>query len=162
LTFRIIAIGFLLLVPSCDRPNDPDGAADGSASAVGCAELDLLSQVGCFADLAVESGDLGPCDGAAHEGVRYQCYAVVAERRDDPRTCQQIPSTTAEHLSLKDLCLSDIAKSRLDPELCGAVETVGFRDGCYFKVAEGIPDRELCSGISEEGLKRLCVEGRSP
>lgn len=149
------------MVCSCERPSDSDEATDGSAGVAECAELDLLSQVGCYADLAEESGELGPCESTTHEGVLHQCYAVVAERRDDPRICQQIPSTTTEHLSLRDLCLSDIAKNRLDPELCGAVETVGFRDGCYFTVAEGVPDSKLCSEITDEGLQRLCIEGPS-
>ena len=153
------AIGLLLLVGSCQ--GDPDGAADGSASLAACAELDLLLQIGCYADAAVERGDLGPCEAAVHEGVQYQCYAVVAERQDDPSLCQQIPTPTAEHLLLKDACLSDIAKNGLDPELCGAVEAEGLRDGCYFAVAEGIPDRTVCSEITDEGLKRLCFERSS-
>jgi len=160
-SLRLIAIGLLLLVSSCQRDRPRDSDADSFASAAGCAELDLLSQVVCYADSAVERGDLVPCEAAAHEGVQYQCYAVVAERQDDPRLCQEIPPTTAEHLSLKDLCLSDIAKNRLDPELCGAVQAEGIRDGCYFAVAEGIPDRTICTEVTDEGLRRLCVEGPS-
>ena len=160
----IIIVVVLLVAGSCqsDRRGDPGAGDRSGAESTGCAEMDLLEQVGCLADLAVRQGDLGACDAASHEGVQYQCYAVVAERQDDQLICQQIPSTTAEHLSLKDLCLSDIAKNRLDPELCSAVRAAGVRDGCYFTVAEGIPDRSLCVRVTDQGLRRLCAEEPMP
>lgn len=158
-------IALLVAVSSCraDRQAKPDSIGDGpQADSAVCADMDLLERVGCFADLAVREGDLGGCDAAAHEGVKYQCYAVVAERQDDPLVCRKIPLATAEHLSLRDLCLSDIAKNRRDPEICSEVETVGFRDGCYFAVAEETSDLTLCTRINDDGLNRLCREGGGP
>jgi hypothetical protein len=118
--------------------------------------MGLIEQVACYADLAVGTGNLEACEQAGHEGVRYQCLAVFAERTEDPIPCRQIPETTEEHLELKDLCLSDVTKARMDPALCEEISVPGFRDGCFFGVAQGIPDPNLCARITDEGLRNQC------
>ncbi len=58
----------------------PDGAA-AQESYPNCELVqNLFEQIECFSSLAVEKKDMAVCDGALHEGVRYQCYAVFAEK----------------------------------------------------------------------------------
>ncbi len=88
--------------------------------------------------------------------MRYQCYAIFAERKDDLEACEAIPAEGEDLTTLHGVCISDIAVNRSDSELCARVEPEGIRDGCYLKVAEATDNRELCDKIVDRGLKSTC------
>lgn len=124
-----------------------------------CSEFkaDLVGQITCFSAAAAERDDLTVCDQAFHEGVQYQCYALFAERRDNPEACEKIPTDTEEMQGLRDVCLSDVAANREDPELCATIVTPGLRDSCYAKVAERTGDLAICEQIEDPVLKSGCT-----
>lgn len=94
---------------------------------------------------------------AIHEGVRFQCYAIFAEHTASPEVCHRIPSKTAEHLTLIDGCLSDVALKARNPNNCEAISTPGIRDSCYLKLAKNLGKQALCGKIQDNGLKSVCT-----
>jgi hypothetical protein len=124
----------------------------------GCAaHKNLFEQISCYAAGAKAADDPAPCDQAAHEGVRYQCYAIFAEYSASPDVCRRIPATTDEHRALIDACLSDVALRLHDPELCEQIVTSGLRDSCYLKLARELSERDLCVKIKDDGLRSSCT-----
>lgn len=122
-----------------------------------CLKKGIFEQIGCLSDLAAKNGDASVCDSAAHEGVRYQCYAVTAEKIGDWETCLEIPLKSKEHVELRDLCISDVAKKNVDSTLCEKIQTGNFKDSCYLKVYRKTNDSSLCENISDPGIKSLCT-----
>ncbi len=117
-----------------------------------------IEQIECYVDHATRTGDPEICREASHEGLRYQCFAVVAEKRKDAALCDTIPLSSDEHLALRDVCLSDVAATLEDAALCERIETAGLRDSCYFKIARATDDPSLCNRIVDLGLRSGCPE----
>ena len=113
----------------------------------------LIDQTLCYAALATKHDDVSICNAASHEGVRYQCYAIYAERRSNPDVCEEIPSKSADHKGLRDACISDVAKKVGDFTLCEKVQTQGLRDSCYWGIAKKTGDTSLCEKIQDNRLK---------
>jgi hypothetical protein len=132
------------------------GPAETEADAC-LAETQVIEQLLCLADIAKRAADPEPCLRAAHEGVRWQCVAILAEHLKDAGLCRTIPRTDEEYQGLYDICLSDIAEVRQDPALCTEIETQGLRDSCYLKVVQRGASSELCARIVDPGLKSACT-----
>ena len=43
-------------------------------------KADVFEQIKCLTDQAVELNDVAVCDRSKHVGVKYQCYAIYAEK----------------------------------------------------------------------------------
>jgi hypothetical protein len=129
--------------------------AQGSAEE--CLTQGIIEQIGCLSDLAARKKDASVCGAASHEGVRYQCYAVAAEKLGHWKTCLEIPPKSTEHVELRDVCISDVAENKKDSSLCEKIETGNFRDSCYLKVYQKTGDSALCDKISDPGLKSMCT-----
>ena len=121
-----------------------------------CAEAGVIEQITCFTNAAKRHEDLTVCDQAEHTGVRYQCYALYAEHKQDPAPCRRIPTDDEEMQSLADVCLSDVAALKKDPQLCAEMETVTLRDDCYSKVAREVDNTEVCKNIRDEARRNFC------
>lgn len=117
----------------------------------------LIEQISCYVSYAKAENDLSHCDKAAHEGVRYQCYAIYAEYSKSPEICHKIPSTSEDHRSLIDACLSDVAIKTHNSNLCEKIKTSGLRDSCYFKLAKNLNKTVFCENIQDAGLKSMCT-----
>jgi hypothetical protein len=121
-------------------------------------DRDLFEQITCLVDLAVDEEDVSICDAATHGGVRYQCYAMVAEKLANLDICGKIPSgAQGETGQLHDLCVSDVAVNLKDYELCQRIKTPGLRDGCYLQIYQQTDDMSLCEMIQDLGMKSLCT-----
>lgn len=105
----------------------------------------------CLAKVAKDSETPSVCMLSRREGVRWQCLAIYAAHSGDGELCRSIPTTTAEHLRLRDLCLSDVALARESPALCKQIQAPGLRDSCYLKIA-----RSLCERINDKNVKSQC------
>lgn len=139
---------------NAERPSPPPPAV---AKATPCAEIeDPFEQIDCYVTLATSSDDPSACNQAAHEGVKYQCYAILAERRSSTELCDAIPATSQDHRDLRDICISDVAKKVADPHLCERVQSAGLRDGCYSLIGQKTGNKALCEKIQDPGLKSLC------
>ena len=117
----------------------------------------LFDQVLCYAALATKHEDVSICNAASHDGVRYQCYSIYAERQSNPDACEEIPSSSADHKALRDACISDVAKKIGDFKLCEKVQTQGLRDSCYWGIVKKTGDTSLCEKIQDNGLKSGCT-----
>jgi hypothetical protein len=135
----------------------PAQLAGARSSAEECLTKGIIEQIGCLSDLAAGEKDASVCDAAAHEGVKYQCYAVAAEKLGHWETCLEIPPKSKEHIELRDVCISDVAENNKDSSLCEEIETRNFRDSCYLKVYRKTGDSALCGKISDPGLKSMCT-----
>jgi hypothetical protein len=122
-----------------------------------CLEKGIFGQISCLSDLAAEREDASVCGAAAHEGVKYQCYAVAAEKLGDWNTCYEIPTDSKDGIELRDLCISDVAEKNADSDLCKKIETANFKDSCYLKVWRKTGDSTLCEKISDAGIKSMCT-----
>ena len=120
-------------------------------------KADVFEQIKCLTDRAVELNDVAVCDRSKHVGVKYQCYAIYAEKAGNWEICNRIPTDNKDLLDLKSICISDVAKELLKEELCEKVDVLGFKDGCYMKIAESTDNKILCEKISDPGIKSLCT-----
>jgi hypothetical protein len=146
LVFAALVISLSLSPQAC--------AADNASE---CLEKGIFKQISCLSDLAASKGRASVCDAAEHEGVKYQCYAVAAEKLGDWKACFEIPAKSREHVELRDVCISDVADKTADSDLCDKIETSNFKDSCYLKVKNKTGDSALCSRISDTGIKSMCT-----
>ncbi|MCP3994645.1 MAG: hypothetical protein GY722_06200 [bacterium] len=146
----VVAVSAVLLsCLGCASDEKPDSAQCEDAE-------NLIEQIDCYATLATKGSDPSVCDLSSHEGVKYQCHAVVAERLGNVELCDQIPVTSSDHQQLRDVCVSDVAKKTLDDLLCDGIQTVGLRDSCYVKIGRETKNTALCAKIQDPGLRSLC------
>ena len=154
----LFLICFMFLIISNYVSADESSSADTSLEEKTCGKKkNLIDQLLCYAALATKLDDVSICDAASQEGVRYQCYAIYAERRFKPDVCEAIPSKSAELKDLRDVCISDVAKKAGDFTLCEKIETQGLRDSCYWGVAKKTGDTSICEKIQDKGLKSTCT-----
>lgn len=117
----------------------------------------VFEQLRCLADQAVARRDVSVCDRSKHVGVKYQCYAIYAEKAEDWEICNRIPPKNKDFIDLRAICISDVAKKMKKEELCGKVTVQGFRDACYLKIAGSTGNKVLCKKILDPGTKSLCT-----
>jgi hypothetical protein len=151
-SFRFFLCSFLIITLDASVASGAEPNIDACA-----ARKNLLEQISCYAAKAKAADDPAPCDQAALEGVRYQCYAIFAEYAASPDVCRRIPATTDEHRALIDVCLSDVALRLHDPDLCEQIVTSGLRDSCYLKLARELSERDFCVKIKDDGLRSSCT-----
>ena len=129
-----------------------------SKEIVTCADkTNVFKQLDCFVSLAIYNDDVKICDNTKHEGVKYQCYAMFAERTKNWNICKSIPNETNEHKDLRSVCISDVAEVVMNSTLCDNIETPGIKDSCYLKVFKKTKDPNICEKIKGSGLKSLCT-----
>lgn len=117
----------------------------------------IFERLLCFADAAEAAENPDLCRAAADDGVKWQCLAIYAERKDLPALCHEIPAEDEEGQGLRDVCLSDIAAKRGAADLCAEIVTPGLRDSCYVKAMPENPASAYCGKIEDPGLKSLCT-----
>jgi hypothetical protein len=138
------------------QPTEPPPAR--ASAAAHCGDLPgAIEQIECYVDRATLVGHPKPCQEAAADGVRYQCYAVLAARLKDASLCDDIPTSSDEARQLRDACLSDVAEVLSEAALCTRISTTGLRDSCFFKIAGATGDTTLCERIGDPGLKSGCT-----
>ena len=120
-------------------------------------KANVFEQIKCLTDRAVELKNVAVCDQSKHVGVKYQCYAIYAERVGNWEICNHIPTDNKDLLDLKSICISDVAKKMMKEELCEKVDVLSFKDGCYMKIAESTGNKILCEKISDPNVKSFCT-----
>lgn len=154
----LFSICFMYLIISNYVSAGESSNADSSLDEKTCGKKkNLIDQILCYAALATKLDDVSVCDAASHDGVRYQCYAIYAERRSKPDVCEAIPLKSAELKGLRDVCISDVAKKAGDFTLCEKIKTQGLQDSCYLGVAKNTGDTSICEKIKDKGLKSGCT-----
>lgn len=156
----VVVAAILLLsfgcVPTDDSQQSTTPTMKGGPSSQ-CEDLEnLLERIECYVTVATDEDDPSLCGQSSHEGVKYQCYAILAERRSSEALCRVIPSRSPDQQNLRDICISDVAKKILSPPLCEEIETVGLRDSCYAKIGQETGNMALCENIQDPGLRSLC------
>jgi hypothetical protein len=162
---RSIYAGSLIIAVSCLAFGCVGGPEQGAGEqperaeiAVDCGSLaGPIEQIECHVDRATQAGHPKPCQEAAEEGVRYQCYAILAGRLKDASLCDDIPPSSDESRALRDVCLSDVAEVLKETALCERITAPGLYDSCYFKIARATGDTSLCDSIDDPGLKSGCT-----
>ena len=156
----IVVVAISLWSLGC-TPGDESPRASASttkeASAGECEDLEnVLDRLECYVALATDKDDPSVCGQSSHEGVEYQCYAIIAERRGSEELCHVIPAGSPDHQELRDICISDVAEKLLNPLLCERIQTVGLRESCYAKIGRDTGDKTLCEEIRDPGLRSIC------
>ena len=160
--FSVVALTCSLSLASlgCGPAEDPRQASELTTKdepAGQCENLvGVLERIECYVKLATDNDDPSVCGQSTNEGVAYQCYAIVAERRSDDGLCDFIPSRSPDHRQLKDICISDVAKKTLNPLACDRIQTAGLRDSCYAKIGQETGNMELCEKVQDPGLRSMC------
>jgi len=94
---------------------------------------------------------LTACDEANEQAVRYQCYAIFAERTGTATPCRRIPTSDQDYRQLRDVCLADVAAALGSSDLCEEVQSDGLRDGCWLSTSRRTGDQTLCERIGPDG-----------
>ncbi len=153
----VILLSSLGCTPTED-PQPPPMPTTGTASAPQCEDVEnLFQRIECYASLATDKDDPSVCGQSSHEGVKYQCYAVLAVRRSSRELCDLIPLRSPDHQELRDICISDVAKKTMSPLLCAGIGTIGLKDSCYAKIGQATGDTTLCQKIQDPGLRSICT-----
>jgi len=151
-------IAMALGLAACGEPGAQSQAPDSITARADCADVEnVIDRTLCFADRAEAAGDLAPCDGADAEGVRFQCYAIYAERAETVEPCHRIPTDSEDGSDLRDACVSDVAKVTERAELCEEIVSHGLRDSCWLGVFRKTEDPALCDRIEDAGLRSACT-----
>lgn len=156
-TICLLGVSLFVACSPADETARPSDSATQETSRGQCEDVtDLLGRIDCYVELAVDTDDPSACGQSTHEGVEYQCYAIVAERRQSAELCDLIPSRSSNHEKLKDICISDVAGAAENPALCAEVRAPGLKDSCYLKISQAIGDSTLCDDIQDPGLRSVC------
>lgn len=154
------ASAILLSSLSCSPDDEPDpapGPKSGAVSAAQCERIEnVFKQIECYVTLATDEEDPSMCGLSSHDGVKYQCYAILAERLGSRDLCDQIPLASLDHQELRDICISDVAKKILNYVVCDEIQTMGLRDSCYAKIGQETKNTTLCEKIQDPGLRSMC------
>jgi hypothetical protein len=154
----IVVVAILLSCAGCAPTEDPEPSPQVLMEALGqCEDVkSVFERIECFVALATDKDDPSVCGHSSHEGVKYQCYAILAERRGSRELCNMIPPRSRDYVELSDICISDVAKKTLSPLLCEGIQTAGLRDSCYAKIGQESKDKTLCQKIEDPGLRSIC------
>lgn len=153
----VVAAMILFSIVGCGTEIDTQDSSSVPKASGHCQAIEsVFEKLGCFVTLADTSDDPSLCGESSIEGVEFQCYAILAERRDDKALCGLIPPRSGEHQSLRDTCISDVAKKVLEPRLCEEIVTVGLRDSCYAQIGREMGDSNLCEKVLDAGLRSIC------
>jgi hypothetical protein len=156
----IVIVAIFVLSLGCGPADDSQQASaltTKGESANQCENLvGVLERIECYVKLATDNDDPSVCGQSSHEGVEYQCYAIVAERQSDEGLCDLIPPRSPDHQKLRDICISDVAKKTVNPLACDRIQTAGLRDSCYAKIGQETGNAELCEKVQDPGLKSMC------
>ena len=154
---NVVAAMILLSIVGCSTESDTQNGFSALKASAHCQDIEsVFAQLECFVALADARDDPSLCSESSIEGVELQCYAILAERRSDKALCNQIPLRSAEHQSLRDICISDVAKKVLESRYCEEIVTVGLRDSCYAQIGKELGDLDLCKEIGDAGIRSIC------
>ncbi len=148
----------ILLATSCsgDRP-EPADEIDRGAVIQDCEGIaKTFDRIRCLGEFAAQQGDRQICAESEDEFVRYQCYGLYAQRKDDLDACDLIPLDDPELLILHTACVTEIAVKRDEVELCANLERQSSRDACYLRFAEVSREPEHCERVINPAIKRDC------
>lgn len=156
--FMVVVVSFLAFACGSGAVQETEARHGRAEAAADCATVaGPIKRIECYVDRATQAGHPKPCQEAADEGVRYQCYAILAGRLKDATLCDDIPPSSDETRALRDACLSDVAEVLQETALCERIIAPGLYDSCYFKVARATGDTSLCDAIDDPGLKSGCT-----
>jgi hypothetical protein len=147
----------LFSIVGCSTETDTQNDSSAMKASAHCQDIEsVFGQLECFVALADARDDPSFCSESSIEGVEFQCYAIIAERRSDKALCNLIRPRSGDHQSLRDICISDVAKKVLESRFCEEVVTVGLRDSCYAHIGAELGDSNLCKKIHDAGLRSTC------
>jgi len=154
---NVVAAMILFSIVACSTETDTQNGSSTLTASEHCQDIEsVFDKLECFVALADARDDPSLCSESSIEGVEFQCYAILAERRSDQALCSLIPPRSEDHQSLRDICISDVAKKALESRLCEEIVTVGLRDSCYAQIGQELGDSTVCEKIRDAGLRSIC------
>jgi hypothetical protein len=108
--------------------------------------------------VAAGKDGIDKCKTLIKEDEKNYCYQRLATQEKDAALCNQITGLTAS--SDKEFCVADVARSKIDWQMCNTIKTVSTRDWCVANVIElNNLDSELCNNAGSR--KNLCKQTRA-
>jgi len=154
---NVVAAMILFSIVGCSTEIDTQNSSSAPKASAHCQAIEsVFGKLECFVTLADVSDDPSLCSESSIEGVEFQCYAILAERRSDKALCSLIPPRSGDHQSLRDICISDVAKKALESRFCEEIVTEGLRDSCYVQIGKELGDPNLCEKVRDAGLRSIC------
>ncbi|MFH0927284.1 MAG: hypothetical protein V1822_01770, partial [Candidatus Micrarchaeota archaeon] len=125
-----------------------------------CQNENGMQKAFCYADLAIQEGDVKICGGIIVENNTVQqqldidyCVAKFAFNSKNSSLCSRINSS-----SLKDACYIDLARALDDPKVCDEVADLQNRhENCYVQMATDENSTQICSMISDPDYSAFCM-----
>jgi hypothetical protein len=153
----VIAAMILFAIAGCSTEIDTQNGSSVPKASAHCQAIEsVFGKLECFVTLADASDDPSLCSESSIEGIEFQCYAILAERRSDKALCGLIPPRSGDYQSLRDICISDVAKKVLESRFCEEIVTVGLRDSCYAQIGKELGNSNLCEKVRDAGLRSIC------
>lgn len=116
-----------------------------------CLEVIRDQRLNCYALVAELKNDPDTCSEAGTEADK--CFEQYARDKKDGSVCNKISDVTG-----KDSCYNNLASQLRDPELCGKIKNVSQKDSCYFSMAMNLGDSSYCDKITNESQKQNCTQ----
>lgn len=117
---------------------------------------------GAVGDTNAADSDLSACDrkeervipagvklGSYELGYRDDCYASVAEKKQDESICKKIKTPY-----FKDVCYMHVGEAKLSFSICD--KSGEFKDQCYAEVNKSNPNMAVCEKIVTQDFKDSC------
>lgn len=132
----------------------------------GKSEFDFFSQ--CMDALAQETNNINLCVKSIGES-KYNCINTLAKTQGNPELCDK-----QENRLLKNQCLTQVAKKKLDPSLCNLLQAPAEkeqkteldywynRDSCIDVVARETRNPAHCDLIGDPQLNLICHQIVAP
>jgi len=105
----------------------------------------------CIIGIAAKHKDSSLCS-KINQDQRVLCYALVAETKNDPKTCVDAGSS-------EDQCLDQYARDKKDVTACDSIKEIGYKDSCYYNLSNQLGDAALCDNIKVIDQKDSCYYG---
>ncbi len=147
-----IGIGDLVVDPS--YPSDylvPQSMKD-------CDSADNTGKDFCYENYAVLTGDEKGCEAAVEQGVKDDCFARLAQQKNDRSLCDNI-------VTGKPDCYADVAIATNDTSLCDktdyeAEQCVRAAEAMDFSLCPDGQNRRICNDAVSEGKPEYCTTTR--
>lgn len=120
-----------------------------------CSGFEGAARDNCYNSLAFDSQDYTVCNKIAQDAFKNACIAEVVILKGGRELCSEAGGISESY------CLSSIASSELDLELCRSIEDKGWRDSCRNGIAFATDDAVLCREIERRELRDTCLSGIS-
>lgn len=109
----------------------------------------------CYQNLAKKNNDYELCRKVSDDYQRIgNCMLPIAIETLNPSIC--LNEAEFDEIGLTERCVSRIATTTEDSDLCNSLKDVEDKDKCISGVAVALEDKKLCSLVADSEIRNMC------